>query len=205
MKKENRIKNIENYEKLYEDLKIRYQYKDKENQQLKALVKSKDKEIMSLKKKIKLKSDNINYINSNNLNEISQKYIADLIKVEIENIQKEQLLYRNKILTIETYELQYLAPKLTTGNNHNFQFSSHQLIKKGFDNNVENIYYNINSEIKTKNRAISTQKRKKAKYELKGGIYYKYKLLDKYENMDNITLNGSFSKILTKSKQKLDV
>ena len=127
MKKENRMKNIENYEKLYEDLKIRYQYKDKENQQLKALVKSKDKEIMSLKKKIKLKSDNINYNNSNNLNEISQKYIADLIKVEIENIQKEQLLYRNKILTIETYELQYLAPKLTTGNNHNFQFSSHQL------------------------------------------------------------------------------
>ena len=74
-------KNIENYEKLYEDLKIRYQYKDKENQQLKALVKSKDKEIMSLKKKIKLKSDNINYNNSNNLNEISQKYIADLIKL----------------------------------------------------------------------------------------------------------------------------
>ena len=70
---------------------------------------------------------------------------------------------------------------------------------------MENIYYNINSEIKTKNRAISTQKRKKAKYELKGGIYYKYKLLDKYENTDNITLNGSFSKILTKSKQKLDV
>ena len=164
MKKENRMKNIENYEKLYEDLKIRYQYKDKENQQLKALVKSKDKEIMSLKKKIKLKSDNINYNNSNNLNEISQKYIADLIKVEIENIQNEQLLYRNKILTIETYELQYLAPKLTTGNNHNFQFSSHQLIKKEFDNNVENIYYNINSEIKTKNRAISTQKTKKAKY-----------------------------------------
>ena len=33
MKKENKFKLLENYEKLYEELKIKYQYKEKENQQ----------------------------------------------------------------------------------------------------------------------------------------------------------------------------
>ena len=120
MKKEKNIKNLENYEKLYEDLKIKFQNKEKENNQLKALLKIKDKEIINLKKRLKYGDENFSHINNNNnLNEISQNYIQDLIKIEIENIKKEKIMFWNKILTSENYELQYLAPKLTTGNNHN--------------------------------------------------------------------------------------
>ncbi len=205
MKKENRMKNIENYEKLYEDLKIRYQYKDKENQQLKALVKSKDKEIMSLKKKIKLKSDNINYINSNNLNEISQKYIADLIKVEIENIQKEQLLYRNKILTLENYELQYLAPKLTTGNNHNYNFASHKLINSRINNDIDKLYYNMKYTKKGKNKANSNRKRIIDKNFLNGSIDHKNKDIEPLGDESKTFLNSSFNKIISKSKQAFNI
>ena len=149
MLREKKMKLLENYEKLYEELKIKYENKEKENEQLKTLLKLRDKEIISLKTKIKSANNSIDRIyNNNDIREISQKYIENLIKTEIENIQKEQLLYRNKILTLENYELQYLAPKLTTGSNHNYQFSSSKLIT----NNIETIYSNMKSDGKTKSK-----------------------------------------------------
>ena len=62
MKNGKNIKIVENYSKLYEDLKKKYQYKEKENQQLKALLNQRDKEIISLKKKLKYDDENINSI-----------------------------------------------------------------------------------------------------------------------------------------------
>ena len=61
MKKEIHNKIIENYEKLYEDLKTKYLYKEKENQQLREILKLREKEIINLKRR--LKYENINYIN----------------------------------------------------------------------------------------------------------------------------------------------
>jgi glycerol-3-phosphate dehydrogenase len=124
---------IEHYEKLYEELKKKYENKEKENEQLKTLLKLRDKEIISLKTKIKSLNNNSdskkeNSPNNNN-HEISKAYLENLIKNEMENIKKDLLLYRNKILTLENYELQYLAPKLTTGsNNNNYQYSSKRFL-----------------------------------------------------------------------------
>ena len=144
MKKETNFKIIENYKILYENLKIKYQNKEKENQQLKTLLKLRDKEIINLKKKLNCENENINFINTNNSGkEINENYIQDLIKVEIENIKREQILYINKILTLENYELQYLAPKLTTGNNHNYNFASHKLINSRINNDIDKLYYNM--------------------------------------------------------------
>ena len=198
---------IENYEKLYEELKIKYETKERENEQLKTLLKLRDKEIISLKKKIKSANNSTdgiyNIYNNNNIPEISQKYIEDLINTEIENIQKEQLLYRNKILTLENYELQYLAPKLTTGSNHNYQFSSSKLIK----NNIETIYSNIKSEAKPKSKK---QIRLSHKYSnnienenLNASM--EFRTFTSFGGEDNnYILNGSFSKTLTRSKRKFD-
>ena len=197
MKKENHLKIIENYEKLYEDMKIKYQNKEKENQQLKQLLKLRDKEIITLKKRLKNQNENINCINSN---EINPKYIQELIKAEIENIQKEQILYRNKILTLENFELQYLAPKLTTGNNHNYNFSSKNLINENINNNIGKIYYNINSDIKRKKIINSDKKRKLCKKQLNGSQEFKYNIIESFENEDNSFFKNSFNKIVKKSK-----
>lgn len=201
MKKENHLKIIENYEKLYEDMKIKYQNKEKENQQLKQLLKLRDKEIITLKKRLKNQNENINCINiNNNSNEINPKYIQELIKAEIENIQKEQILYRNKILTLENFELQYLAPKLTTGNNHNYNFSSKNLINENINNNIGKIYYNINSDIKRKKIINSDKKRKLCKKQLNGSQEFKYNIIESFENEDNSFFKNSFNKIVKKSK-----
>ena len=201
MKKENHLKIIENYEKLYEDMKNKYQNKEKENQQLKQLLKLRDKEIISLKKRLKNQNENINCINiNNNSNEINPKYIQELIKAEIENIQREQILYRNKILTLENYELQYLAPKLTTGNNHNYNFSSKNIINENINNNIGKIYYNINSDIKRKKIINSDKKRKLCKKKLNGSQEYKYNIMESLENEDNGLFKNSINKIIKKSK-----
>ena len=199
------MKLLENYEKLYEELKIKYENKEKENEQLKTLLKLRDKEIISLKTKIKSANNSIDRIyNNNDIREISQKYIENLIKTEIENIQKEQLLYRNKILTLENYELQYLAPKLTTGSNHNYQFSSSKLIT----NNIETIYSNMKSDGKTKSKRQMKMNYKNSNNieneNLNESIDYRYRTLTSFSGGDNYILNGSFSKTLTKSKRKFD-
>ena len=206
MKKEKNIKIIENYEKLYEDLKIRFQNKEKENNQLKLLLKMRDKEIINLKKRLKYEDENFNHINSNNnLNEISQKYIQDLIKVEIENIKKEKIMFWNKILTSENYELQYLAPKLTTGNNHNYNFSSNKLINKPINNDLDKLYYNMKYEKKRKNKANSNKKRIIKKNHLNTSQEYKYRSLEPFSDEIKNNLNGSFHKILAKSKQAFNI
>jgi len=208
MIKEKKMKIIENYEKLYEELKIKYENKEKENEQLKTLLKLRDKEIISLKTKIKSANYNIDGLyNNNNIHEISQKYIENLIKTEIENIQKEQLLFRNKILTLENYELQYLAPKLTTGSNHNYQFSSSKLV----NNNIDKLYLNMKYDVRAKNKLYNNLKLNH-KYSnnienesLNENLDFKYRTFTSFGGDDNnFILNGSFSKTLTKSKRKFD-
>ena len=213
MIKEKKMKIIENYEKLYEELKIKYENKEKENEQLKTLLKLRDKEIISLKKKIKSANNSIDggIYNNNNIHEISQKYLEDLIKMEIENIQKEKLLYRNKILTLENYELQYLAPKLTTGSNHNYQFSSNKLVNKDENNNIDNLYLSMKYDMRPKNKIYNNNKilnNKNGNIEndnLNESLDYKYNTFSNFYGGDNLILNGSFSKTLTKSKRKFDV
>ena len=213
MIKEKKMNILENYEKLYEDLKIKYENKEKENEQLKTLLKLRDKEIISLKKKIKSANNSIDGIyNNNNIHEISQKYIEELIKIEIENIQKEQLLYRNKILTLENYELQYLAPKLTTGSNHSYQFSSSKLVNKNFNNNnnIDKVYLSMKYDIKSKNKMYNNRLNKNNSNiendSLNESLDYKYNTFSSNfrEGGDNLIFNGSFSKTLTKSKRKFD-
>ena len=205
MLREKKMKLLENYEKLYEELKIKYENKERENEQLKTLLKLRDKEIISLKTKIKSANNSIDRIyNNNDIHEISQKYIENLIKTEIENIQKEQLLFRNKILTLENYELQYLAPKLTTGSNHNYQFSSNKLIT----NNIETIYSNMKSDGKTKSKRQMIMNYKNSNNieneNLNESTDYRYRTLTSFSGGDNYISNGSFSKTLTKSKRKFD-
>ena len=213
MIKEKKMNILENYEKLYEDLKIKYENKEKENEQLKTLLKLRDKEIISLKKKIKSANNSIDGIyNNNNIHEISQKYIEELIKIEIENIQKEKLLYRNKILTLENYELQYLAPKLTTGSNHSYQFSSSKLVNKNFNNNnnIDKVYLSMKYDIKSKNKMYNNRLNKNNSNiendSLNESLDYKYNTFSSNfrEGGDNLIFNGSFSKTLTKSKRKFD-
>ena len=213
MIKEQKMKYLDNYEKLYEELKIKYENKQKENEQLKTLLKLRDKEIISLKTKIKSiynGGDGINNNNNNNDHEISKKYIEDLIKIEIENIQKEKLLYRNKILTLENYELQYLAPKLTTGSNHNYQFSSGKSMNKNLNNNIDKIYLNMKHDIRSKNKMYSSIKMNNKNNNtendsLNESLDYKYNTYSNFNGGDsNVILNGSFSKTLTKSKRKFD-
>ena len=209
MIKEKKMKFLENYEKLYEDLKIKYESKEKENEHLKTLLKLRDKEIISLKKKIKSANNSMDIMyNNSNIHEISQKYLEDLIKLEIENIKKEQLLYRNKILTLENYELQYLAPKLTTGNNHNYQFSSSKL----YDKSIDKIYLSMKYDIKAKNKINNTNiinHKNKSNIEndsLNESFDYKYNTFTNFTDAkNNIILNGSFSKTLNRSKKKLEV
>ena len=209
------MKIIENYEKLYEDLKIKYENKERENEQLKTLLKLRDKEIISLKKKIKSANNSIDGIyNNNNIHEISQKYLEDLIKIEIENIQKEQLLYRNKILTLENYELQYLAPKLTTGSNHTYQFSSSKIMDK--NNNIDKIYLNMKYDLRSKNRMYNNKiinyknnvvnnANNNENDNLNESLDNKYNTFSTFGGGgDNLILNGSFSKTLSKSKRKFE-
>jgi len=211
MIKEQKMKYLDNYEKLYEELKIKYENKLKENEQLKTLLKLRDKEIISLKSKIKSVNNGGDGIHNNNNDlEVSKKYIEDLIKIEIENIQKEKLLYRNKILTLENYELQYLAPKLTTGSNHNYQFSSGKLVNKNLNNNIDKIYLSMKSDIRSKNKMYNSIKMNNKNNNtendsLNESLDYKYNTYSNLNGGDNnIILNGSFSKTLTKSKRKFD-
>ena len=211
MIKEQKMKYLDNYEKLYEEMKIKYENKLKENEQLKTLLKLRDKEIISLKTKIKSAYNGGDGIyNNNNDHEVSKKYIEDLIKIEIENIQKEKLLYRNKILTLENYELQYLAPKLTTGSNHNYQFSSGKSMNKNLNNNIDKIYLSMKHDIRSKNKMYSSIKMNNKNNNtendsLNESLDYKNNTYSNLNGGDsNLILNGSFSKTLTKSKRKLD-
>ena len=211
MIKEKKMKILENYEKLYEELKIKYENKEKENEQLKTLLKLRDKEIISLKKKIKSANNSIDGIyNNNNIHEISQKYLEDLIKIEIENIQKEKLLYRNKILTLENYELQYLAPKLTTGSNHSYQFSSNKLSDINIQNNIDKIYLSMKYDMKPKskmnsNKMINFTKSNIENDSLNESLENKYNIFSTFGGGgENLIINGSFSKTLSKSKRKFN-
>ena len=206
MIKEKKMQLLENYEKLYEELKIKYENKEKENEQLKTLLKLRDKEIISLRKKIKSANNSIDGLyNNNNIHEINKKFLENLIKIEIENILKEQLLFRNKILTLENYELQYLAPKLTTGSNHSYQLSSSKLS----DKNLDNLYLRKKFDIRTKSKFYNNMKiNNKNKDYLENNCIkddFKYNTFSDFSNgVNNLILNGSYSKTLTKSKRKFN-
>ena len=206
---------MEHYEKLYEELKKKYENKEKENDQLKTLLKLRDKEIISLKAKIKLLNCNHeeNYGNNNN-HEISKQFLENLIKNEIENIKKELLLYRNKILTLENYELQYLAPKLTTGsNNNNYQYSSNKYLNKSvnFNDNIDSSYLNMKKDKSMKNRLYHNILKSDGNLNndtLNSKLDYKYNNIDnlnKYGIGENIIINDPLHKTLTKSKRHYDI
>ena len=206
MIKEKKMQLLENYEKLYEELKIKYENKEKENEQLKTLLKLRDKEIISLRKKIKSANNSIDGLyNNNNIHEINKKFLENLIKIEIENILKEQLLFRNKILTLENYQLHYLAPKLTTGSNHSYQLSSSKLS----DKNLDNLYLRKKFDIRTKSKFYNNMKiNNKNKDDLENNCIkddFKYNTFSDFSNgVNNLILNGSYSKTLTKSKRKFN-
>ena len=205
---------IEHYEKLYEELKKKYENKEKENEQLKTLLKLRDKEIISLKTKIKSLNNNgenkkENFPNNNN-HEISKAYLENLIKNEMENIKKDLLLYRNKILTLENYELQYLAPKLTTGSNNNsYQYSSNSFLNKSvnFNNDVDKLYLNMKQN--KRNKAKLYHSITKTDVNLDSDAFNSE--LNNIDNMntyglgENIIMNDSFRKTLTKSKRHYDI
>jgi len=205
---------IEHYEKLYEELKKKYENKEKENEQLKTLLKLRDKEIISLKTKIKSLNNNgenkkENFPNNNN-HEISKAYLENLIKNEMENIKKDLLLYRNKILTLENYELQYLAPKLTTGSNNNtYQYSSNSFLNKSvnFNNDVDKLYLNMKQN--KRNKAKLYHSITKTDVNLDSDAFNSE--LNNIDNMntyglgENIIMNDSFRKTLTKSKRRYDI
>ena len=205
---------IEHYEKLYEELKKKYENKEKENEQLKTLLKLRDKEIISLKTKIKSLNNNgenkkENFPNNNN-HEISKAYLENLIKNEMENIKKDLLLYRNKILTLENYELQYLAPKLTTGSNNNtYQYSSNRFLNKSvnFNNDVDKLYLNMKQN--KRNKAKLYHSITKTDVNLDSDAFNSE--LNNIDNMntyglgETIIMNDSFRKTLTKSKRRYDI
>lgn len=205
---------IEHYEKLYEELKKKYENKEKENEQLKTLLKLRDKEIISLKTKIKSLNNNgenkkENFPNNNN-HEISKAYLENLIKNEMENIKKDLLLYRNKILTLENYELQYLAPKLTTGSNNNtYQYSSNRFLNKSvnFNNDVDKLYLNMKQNKRNKSKLYHSIT--KTDVNLDSDAFNSE--LNNIDNMntyglgENIIMNDSFRKTLTKSKRRYDI
>ena len=205
---------VEHYEKLYEELKKKYENKEKENEQLKTLLKLRDKEIISLKTKIKSLNSNIenkndNCANNNNY-EISKTYLENLIKNEMENIKKDLLLYRNKILTLENYELQYLAPKLTTGsNNNNYQYSSNRMLNKSvnFNNDIDRFYLNMkqNKRNKTKLCHSITKTDVNLENDSFNAQYNNMDNMNTYGLGENIIMNDSFRKTLTKSKRHYDI
>ena len=207
-------KYIEHYEKLYEELKKKYENKEKENEQLKTLLKLRDKEIISLKTKIKSLNNNSdckkeNFPNNNN-HEISKAYLENLIKNEMENIKKDLLLYRNKILTLENYELQYLAPKLTTGsNNNNYQYSSKRFLNKSinFNNDVDKLYLNMkqNKRNKTKLYHSITKTDVNLDSDAFDSEFNNVDNMNTYGLGENIIMNDSFRKTLTKSKKHYDI
>ena len=208
MKKERKKNNIDYYEKLYEELKIKYENKEKENEQLKILLKLRDKEIISLQTKLKSIHNNKLYDvfdnNNDDIDEISQNYIEILIKNEIENIQKEKLIYRNKVLTLENFELQYLAPKLTTGNNQNYKFPSNKIMNY----NIDNLYLNMKCDIirnnKTSNKVKlyknNVRNEKIGLHQSFGYMYDTYGSLNDEGN--NKLLKTIYNKTLYKSNRK---
>jgi len=205
---------IEHYEKLYEELKKKYENKEKENEHLKTLLKLRDKEIISLKAKIKSLNNNNenkkeNFPNNNN-HEISKAYLENLIKNEMENIKKDLLLYRNKILTLENYELQYLAPKLTTGsNNNNYQYSSKRLMNKSvnFNNDIDNLYLNMKQNKRNKSKLYHSITKTDVNLD-NDAFNSELNCIDNintYGMGENIIMNDSFRKTLTKSKRHYDI
>ena len=207
-------KYIEHYEKLYEELKKKYENKEKENEQLKTLLKLRDKEIISLKTKIKSLNNNSdskkeNSPNNNN-HEISKAYLENLIKNEMENIKKDLLLYRNKILTLENYELQYLAPKLTTGsNNNNYQYSSNRFLNKSinFNNDVDKLYLNMKQNKGNKSKLYHSITKTDVNLDSDAfdSEFNNVDNMNTYGLGENIIMNDSFRKSLTKSKRHYDI
>ena len=207
-------KYIEHYEKLYEELKKKYENKEKENEQLKTLLKLRDKEIISLKTKIKSLNNNSdckkeNFPNNNN-HEISKAYLENLIKNEMENIKKDLLLYRNKILTLENYELQYLAPKLTTGsNNNNYQYSSNRFLNKSinFNNDVDKLYLNMKQNKRNKSKLYHSITKTDVNLDSDAfdSEFNNVDNMNTYGLGENIIMNDSFRKTLTKSKKHYDI
>ena len=107
--------------------------------------------------------------------------------------------------------MQYLAPKLTTGSNHNYQFSSGKLMNKNLNNNIDKIYLSMKHDIRSKNKMynsikMNTKNNNTENDSLNESVDYKYNTYSNLNGGDsNIILNGSFSKTLTKSKRKFDV
>lgn len=162
---------INNYQQLYMQLREKYEDKEKENKQLKVLLKLKDKEIISLKCKIKsfnninnnekiynkkkTRDNSLKLKNNEKDKEISKNYLEFLIKTEIENIKKEQIKFINKILTSENYELQILAPKLTTANTNTYNFLTDTYSKKSLNSSIDEIYIDFKKNPKKNNKNMS--------------------------------------------------
>ena len=117
----------------------------------------------------------------------------------MENIKKDLLLYRNKILTLENYELQYLAPKLT----------SNRFLNKSvnFNNDVDKLYLNMKQN--KRNKAKLYHSITKTDVNLDSDAFNSE--LNNIDNMntyglgENIIMNDSFRKTLTKSKRRYDI
>ena len=209
MKKNSNKLSSNNYQQLYEELQEKYLDKEKENKHLKVLLKLRDKEIISLKCKIKNIDNNNedskknNYSNTSSINnsnrEISTKYLEYLIKTEIENIQKEQISFRNKILTLENYELQFLAPKLTTANSKGYHFSSGNLLNNSLNKSIDGIYLNVKKNDKLKpnynNRNNRLHKPKRNNINNYHGIFNES---TDFDNDNIFSVNASFNKTLSK-------
>lgn len=216
----------EDYKQLYKELKKKYENKEKENEHLKTILKLRDKEIISLKSQLKSNlnnskdstinntTDNVSHShrykqkikhNNDTINEISKNYIEELLIREIQNIQKEQLLFRNKILTLENYELQILAPKLTTGST-NLHFSTKKIKNtpmKNVSNSVEKIVSTIRNE---HSQSLYFHKHKISDLPTnKNGLLSDYRNSTFYNNNYNsMTNNSSLTKTLFNTKKKLD-
>ena len=102
--------------------------------------------------------------------------------------------------------LQYLAPKLTTGSNHSYQFSSSKLVNKNFNNNnnnIDKVYLSMKYDIKSKNKMYNNRLNKNNSNiendSLNESLDYKYNTFSSnFREGDNLIFNGSFSKTLTK-------
>ena len=97
--------------------------------------------------------------------------------------------------------MQFLAPKLTTGSNHNYQLSSNKLIT----NNIDTIYSNMKSAGMKKSKRQIKMNHKNCNNSLNENMDSKYRTSTSFGGDDNnYILNGSFSKTMTKSKRKFD-
>ena len=105
---------------------------------------------------------------------------------------------------MENYELQYLSPKLTTGSNHNFHFSSSN-IRNDNEDNIDKLYYKMKFQKTEKNNKFNSDKKRiLKKNHFNNSLDYKYKSFAALEN-DNSFIKGSSNKLTSRIKKKLNI